>query len=164
MELQRQTSRKLHEEHVAVLGLLERFGRYLAGREYAAGGPADAAARTLLAQLGGALEHEITRHFDLEEQALFPRLRERGEGDLVDMLLEEHVVVRDLARRLIPLIARVRDGALDATGRQTFKRLGLDLAESLGSHAEKEQGSLVPAVDEMLDEATDMEIWNKYAI
>ena len=37
-----------------------------------------------------------------------------------------------------------------------------ELAERLGAHAEKEQGALVPLVDEMLDEATDLEIWAQY--
>lgn len=38
----------------------------------------------------------------------------------------------------------------------------LALLERLASHAQKEQVSLVPVVDELLDEATDLEIWNEY--
>lgn len=163
MELQRQISRKLYEEHVAVIGLLQRFGQALArlrGEPPAAGDPAWS---VLLAQLGAALDYEITRHFDLEEDQLFPRLHARGEGDLAELLFEEHEAIREVTRPLLGLIARARSGELDAAGWRSLKASGLELVERLGSHAEKEQGALVPVVDEMLDEATDRELWNEYA-
>ena len=53
-------------------------------------------------------------------------------------------------------------GGLDAAGWRSLKASGLELVERLGAHAEKEQGALVPLVDEMLDEATDQEIWTLY--
>lgn len=163
MELQRQISRMLHEEHVAVLALLGRFEQSLSrlrGEPPAAGDPVWSA---LLAQLATALEYEITRHFDLEETQLFPRLHARGEGDLAELLFEEHVAIREVTRPLLGLIARGRAGELDAAGWQALKVSGLELVERLGSHAQKEQGALVPVVDEMLDEATDRELWNEYA-
>ena len=163
MELQRQISRKLHEEHVAVIDLLGRFGRAL-GR-LGASPPAedDAAWRVLLDQLGTALEYEITRHFDLEETQLFPRLHARGEGDLAELLFEDHEVIREVARPLLALVARAQARVLDATGWRSLKASGLELVERLSAHAEKEQGALVPLVDEMLDEATDMELWTQYS-
>jgi len=162
MELQRQISRKLHEEHVAILDLLERFGRAL-GR-LGAGAPAedDATWRVLLDQLGTALEYEITRHFDLEETQLFPRLHARGEGDLAELLFEDHELIREVARPLLALVARAQARILDAAGWRSLKASGLELVERLSAHAEKEQGALVPLVDEMLDEATDQELWNQY--
>ena len=162
MELQRQVSRKLYEEHVAVIDLLERFGRAL-GR-LGAGPPAadDPAWRVLLAQVGTALEYEITRHFDLEETQLFPRLHERGEGDLAELLFEDHELIRPVTRPLLVLVARAQASTLDEAGWRALKASGLELVERLGSHAEKEQGALVPLVDEMLDAATDLEIWTQY--
>jgi hemerythrin-like domain-containing protein len=149
MELQREISRRLHQEHVAILDLLGRFGQALA--RLGAGPPAagDALWSVLLAQLASALAHEVTRHFQLEEEELFPRLHARGEGDLAELLLEEHVVIREVSRTLLALIARARRGELE-------------LVERLSSHAEKEQGALVPLVDEMLDEATDRELASSY--
>jgi hypothetical protein len=35
--------------------------------------------------------------------------------------------------------------------------------ERLGSHAQKEEGALVPLVDEILDEQTDRELSSEYA-
>ena len=163
MELQRQISRKLYEEHVAVIGLLQRFGQALAGLRGEPPAAGDSAWRVLLAQLGAALEYEITRHFDLEEDQLFPRLHARGEGDLAELLFEEHEAIRAVTRPLLGLIARARAGELDAAGWRALKASGLELVERLGSHAQKEQDALVPVVDELLDEATDRELWNEYA-
>jgi hemerythrin-like domain-containing protein len=162
MELQRQISRKLHEEHVAIIDLLGRFGRAL--ERPGAGPPAadDAGWRVLLAQVATALEHEVTRHFELEETQLFPRLHERGEGDLAELLLEDHEAIRGVTRPLLGLLAQAQAGNLDAPGWRSLKTLGLELVDRLGSHAEKEQGALVPLVDEMLDEATDEELWTTY--
>lgn len=161
MELTRHTSRRLHEEHVTVLALLERFGRALA--RLGAPPPADDPVwSALLPQLAAALEHEISAHFELEESVLFPLLRTHRAGDLADLLLEEHAAIREVSRPLLDLLKRARAGSLDAGGWQALRALGLELVERLSSHAQKEQGSLVPLVDELLDEATDLEIWNEY--
>src|SRR3972149_2298403 len=96
--LQRLISRKLHEEHVAVIDLLGRFARALDPRGPAPPAAADPTWRVLLPQVGRALEYEITRHFELEETELFPRLHERGEGDLAELLFEDHEVIREVAR------------------------------------------------------------------
>jgi hemerythrin-like domain-containing protein len=164
MHLQRQLSRKLYEEHVAILQLLERLEGALARLKDVPPRWSDPTWGPLLAQLAGALEHEVTRHFALEEQQLFPRLRASGEGDLVELLLEEHAAIRDVVKPLLGLIARARADALDAAGWRALKIAGLELAERLGSHAGKEQGSLVPLIDELLDEATDGELFAGYAM
>ena len=163
MELQRRISRKLHDEHVAIIDLLGRFGRAL--ERLGAGAPAadDAGWRVLLSQLGGTLEHEVTRHFELEETQLFARLHARGEGELAELLFEDHEAIREVSRPLLGLVAQAQAGNLEAAGWRSLKALGLELVERLGAHAEKEQGALVPLVDEMLDEATDQELWNEYA-
>ncbi len=163
MELQRQISRKLFEEHVAVLDLLDRFGRALRQAGPAAARAQDPGWRLLLGQLAGALEYEITRHFDLEETQLFPRLHERGEGDLAELLFEEHEAIRPVARAVLALAGEAQAGRLDEADWGRLKVAGLELVERLSSHAEKEQGALVPLVEEMLDEKTDQALWTDYA-
>jgi len=163
MDFQRQITRKLHDEHVNILALLDRFGQALArlrGQVPAAGDPDW---NVLLVQLGSALQYEVTRHFALEEDRLFPLLRERGEGDLADLLLEEHAAIREVAGPLVGLISRARLGQLDGAAWLKLKALGLELVERLSSHAQKEQGALVPLVDELLDETTDERLWTEYA-
>lgn len=160
-ELVRHTSRRLHEEHIAVIALLERFGHAL-GRLSAPPAADDQGWNLLLPQLAAALEHEVSGHFELEEKQLFPRLRERGHGDLAELLLEEHGVISEVSRPLLELLRRARAGSLGAADWKALRALGLELVERLISHAQMEQGSLVPVVDEMLDETTDMEIWTNY--
>jgi hemerythrin-like domain-containing protein len=162
MELQRHISRRLYEEHIAVLALLERLEQALT-RLHAPPAAGDPVWSLLLPQLETALRHEVTRHFALEEEQLFPRLHQHGEGDLAELLLEEHGVIREVAGALIGLLPRARSGQLDAPGWQAFKLSGLELAERLSSHAQKEQGSLVPLVDEILDEETDGALAMEYA-
>jgi hemerythrin-like domain-containing protein len=161
MEFARQISRKLHEEHLAILDLLGRFEQALVRlRDQPPAG--DPVWRRLLSQLDAALQYELTRHFDLEEDQLFPRLHQRGEGDLAELLFEEHEAIRAVAGPLLGLIARAQAGELDGAGWKALKVSGLELAERLGSHAQKEQSALVPLVDEMLDEQTDRELSSEY--
>jgi iron-sulfur cluster repair protein YtfE (RIC family) len=162
MQLQRQISRQLHNEHVAIIVLLARFAQALERLTPAPPATDDVTWRVLLAQVGNALEYEITRHFDLEETQLFPRLHARGEGELAELLFEEHEGIREVARPLIGLVAQAQSGSLDAAGWRSLRAAGLELADRLGSHAQMEQRALVPLVDEMLDEATDLELWSQY--
>jgi iron-sulfur cluster repair protein YtfE (RIC family) len=90
MQLQRHISRRLHEEHMNALGLLERFEQILTGRNGSwPPAPDDPTWRTFSAKLAESLANEVAGHFALEENALFGRLTEAGNGDLVELLLEE---------------------------------------------------------------------------
>lgn len=160
--LRRQTSRQLHEEHLHVIGLLDRLA--LAAVRFGGAPPApdDEIWAQLLPQLANALQHEVTRHFDLEETRLFPLLHEQGHGDLADLLREEHRAIREVARPLLELVARARAGSLHQAGWKSLRLLMLELADRLGSHARMEEDALVPVVDEILDDNTDLEIWTAH--
>ena len=160
--LQRQTSRQLHEEHLHVIALLDRLALAAARPRGAPPAPDDETWGPLLPQLANALQHEVTRHFDLEEQKLFPLLREQGHGDLAELLLEEHRVIREVARPLLELVAVARGGSLDEAGWKSLRLLLLELVDRLGSHARMEEDALVPVVDEILDDDTDLEIWTAH--
>jgi hemerythrin-like domain-containing protein len=163
MEFQRQISRKLHEEHEATLGLLERFESALTRLRNVPPPADDATWPYLLAQLDTALQYEVSRHFGLEEDQLFPRLHEHGEGELAELLFEEHESIRQVVGPLLELIAAARTNTLDAAGWRSLKTSGFELTERLGSHARKEEGSFIPFVDEMLDEDTDNALWEEYS-
>jgi len=160
--LKRQTSRQLYEEHIHVIGLLDRLALAAARLGGTPPAPNDGIWSQLLPQLANALQHEVTRHFDLEEQKLFPILREHGHGDLAELLHEEHQVIREVARPLFDLVARARTETLDAAGWKSLRALLLELVDRLGSHARMEQDALVPVVDEILDDETDLEIWTAH--
>ena len=143
----RQVCRRLHEEHEASLALCARLEASLSA------GRSDAA---LMRAAAAALAGEVERHFAFEEAELFPRLAAAGEGDLAELLREEHVTVRDAAGRFIAL---VKENLFN----NELRVVGLELAERLASHAQKEELSLLPALDDLLDEETDHELASAYA-
>ena len=147
MSFKTQVSRRLHEEHDATLALWGRVQRVALqpGTD----------ARALLAQALAALEGEIGRHFEFEEQALFPRLAAAGEGDIGELLTEEHVVIREAAARMKSALAGER---FDAA-----RTIALELSEVILGHVDKEEKSLLPAVDDALDEETDATLSMEYA-
>ena len=164
MDFQRQTSRRLYQEHEATLQLLGRVERMFTGRAGAYPPTAgDAAwvsfARTLL----GAIEVEVARHFEFEERDLFPRLEEAGDGDLVALLNEEHTTIREVAQPLAALLRQTLAAGLQDAQWQGMKTLALEFSERLGSHAQKEDGALLPLLEHLLDEDTDRELFGAYA-
>lgn len=142
----RQINRRLHEEHVAAIALCERLERSLAARKIEP---------ELLRTAATAFEGEVERHFRFEDDELFPRLAAGGYADLVDMLAEEHVAIRAAARRFIELVKK------QSLGKET-QMLALEVAERLASHAQKEELSMLPALDELLDEKNDDELTLMY--
>ena len=147
MEFNRHISRRLHEEHGATLALWGKLEASLAG------GKLDA---TLVRIAAAALAEEVERHFRFEEEALFPRLAAAGEGDIAGLLTEEHAAIRAAANAFIAL-------AKADPAQPRLKPLALELAERLVSHVQKEEMALLPALDDLLDEATDRELQLAYA-
>ena len=164
MDFQRQTNKRLYEEHAATLQLLARVERVFGGRASpyppAAG---DDAWRAFVRVLLGAIEVEIARHFEFEERDLFPRLEEAGDGDLALLLNEEHATIRAVAQPLAALLCQALGEGLQPQQWQTMKNLALEFSERLGSHAQKEDGALLPLLDNLLDEDADRELFGAYA-
>jgi iron-sulfur cluster repair protein YtfE (RIC family) len=164
MDFSRQTNRRLYEEHVATIELMARIERVFGGRAGAFPPPAGDASWPVFARaVLGALDVEVARHFDFEERDLFPRLEDAGAGDLAALLREEHAAIRDVAGPLAQRLRASLAGALPPADWQAMKTLGLELAERLASHAQKEDGALLPALEDVLDEETDRELLFAYA-
>lgn len=142
MSFTTQVSRRLHEEHEATLALWGRVQR-LPVKPGAEGAQ-------LLRRAAAALDGEIGKHFRFEEEVLFPRLAAAGEGDLGELLAEEHVAIRDAAARL--------DAALRAERFDAARAVAIELAEVIFSHVHKEERSLLPAIDDILDEEADEQL------
>jgi len=152
----RQVSRCLDDEHRAHLELLGRVEQALVR-----GTGADVAA--LAASLLHPLQHEIGRHFDFEEQQLFPRMAEAGDGDLAALLTEEHDSIRAVADELVPLARAAAAGSLPPAGTAALKRLMLELVERQVAHIQKESMALLPLLDDLLDDETDRQLAFAYA-
>jgi hemerythrin-like domain-containing protein len=164
MNVQRQTCRRLHEEHEAVFELLRRLQRALANwNADAAPDLLDPAWSALLRDVRSGLEFEVARHFDFEERSLFPLLAEAGDGDLVDLLNADHKVIREVTAPLLELLGKWRGRSLDASGWHSLKRLGLELCDRLAEHALKEEQAMLPALESVLSEDEDRELFATYA-
>jgi len=153
MQFNRQISRRLHEEHEATLALWGRLEQTLALR--GSRPPTEEDVR-LLRNCAAQLADEVTRHFAFEEAELFPRLAAAGEGDIAELLAEEHETIRAAARQFGEL-------AQDVAARwPALRALGLELAERLLGHVQKEEMSLLPSLEDLLDEETDRELAGSY--
>lgn len=153
-----QVSRMLDEEHRANLELLRRVESALARPR--AGDPELARLARVLAP---HIEQELAHHFEFEERELFPRMAEAGDGDLGDLLAEEHVAIRSIADELLPLARTAATGGLDAPSLAAFRRAALEIVERLVGHIEKETIALLPLVDDLLDDDTDRDLALSYA-
>ena len=147
MDYRRQTPQALDAEHRASLALYGKLEQALVARD-----------REGLARLAGPLarhlESEVSHHFDFEERELFPRLADAGEGDIAELLGEEHAAIREVAASLLPLV-EAGPATLDAAQAGDFRRLALELVERQVAHIQKESMALLPMLDDLLDDETD---------
>ena len=163
-DLNLRITRVFHDEHMAVLALLERFDAFL--RAAGDGPPAagDAAAAAMLGALGAVLEGEISDHFAFEEEALFPFLAEAGAAGIGEMLREEHGEIRPLCGRLTELAGNGLASGFSAPDWDEFRRLGAALIDLLGTHAQKEEMGLLPILESVIDAQQDAGLAERYAL
>ena len=156
MTFARQVSQALDDEHRASLELVGRLERALARG-------ADPELPALAAALVRQLEHEIGHHFGFEEDELFPRMAEAGDGELAELLTEEHESLRAVAVELQPLARAAAAGTLASAERAPFQRLTLEWVERLVAHIQKETMALLPLLDDLLDDEDDRRLAFAYA-
>jgi hemerythrin-like domain-containing protein len=153
-----QVGRMLDEEHRANLALLERVQRTVGGA--ASSSPPVVA---LLTEFTRTMEVDVSRHFDFEEQQLFPRVDEAGDGAIVALLTEEHESIREVTDELLPLARAICAGNVDEESWDRLRMLTLELVERQVSHIQKETMALLPLLDDLLDPSTDGELAFNYA-
>jgi hypothetical protein len=164
MEYRRQVCRILHDEHVVVIGLLERFSSFLIETGTTTPDADDPVARRMLTDVAIAVESEITAHFAFEEQDLFPLLAASGYGDLGDSLAGDH---DDILPRGREVAARARTACAEGFTNEawtTFARLGAEFAERLIDHARNEETGLLPVLELAIDDETDGRLVGDYAM
>ncbi|MBF0561561.1 MAG: hemerythrin domain-containing protein [Alphaproteobacteria bacterium] len=154
----------LHEEHMAVLALLERLENFLNKRK-ADKPPANGDAETsdLLTALAASMDSEIGHHYAFEEKHLFPRFLSLG-GPGVPMILRgEHDVIRPIAGRLAELARAAVSGGFTPASWGEFHELGLEMVEREVFHVQKEEMAFLPALDQMLPPQSSAELEAAYA-
>ena len=148
-----QVSRMLDDEHSANVALLGHLEQAISrSMQY------DAAHASLMGQLVRLLDHEVDRHFGFEEEQLFPRMEESGDGGLALLLQEEHESIRAVGHDLLPLARQAAAGSIDEAGWNRLRPLARELAERLTAHIDKETMALLPVLDELLGEEVDREL------
>jgi iron-sulfur cluster repair protein YtfE (RIC family) len=153
-----QVGRMLDEEHRANLELLSRMEQAI-GRA-----PALTPQITrLLLEFAHAMEHDIGRHFRFEEEQLFPRIADAGDGAMAALLQEEHEAIREAAAELVPLAREAAAGTIDEEGWDRLRLVTLELVERQVSHIQKETMALLPTLEDVLDPVTDGELALDYA-
>jgi hemerythrin-like domain-containing protein len=162
MERTSETGQILAREHRDNLTLLDRVEQSMQ-QAGGAGNASGSEAIRLVRSLSEHMTHDLARHFAFEEQELFPRMVAAGEGDISELLTEEHEAIRAVASELAPFVGAASDGTLDAEGWNDLRRLALELVERLRSHVDKEEMSLVPLLDDLLDDDTDRALALGYA-
>jgi hemerythrin-like domain-containing protein len=153
-----QVSRILDEEHRSNLDLMGKIEQSMARTPRF-----DPALGALLGQFVRALEHDIDRHFQFEEESLFPRMADAGDGEMAGLMIEEHEAIREVARELLPLARLAVQGTIDEAGWSTLRRTALELVERQVSHIQKETMALLPLLDDVLDDETDRELAFAYS-
>ena len=155
-------SHALDTEHRSSLDLLGRVESALA-RGSAGSLCADPAFARLAADFVRLIEQDIGRHFDFEENELFARMIDGGEGDIVQMLREEHDTMREVAAEILPLARAAAAGQIADAEFGQLQRAALEMVERQVSHIQKETMALLPLLDDLLDEQTDRELAFAYA-
>ncbi|MDE2362402.1 MAG: hemerythrin domain-containing protein [Hyphomicrobiales bacterium] len=156
MSFQFSASRILHDEHMASIALMSEVERLIV-RRAAPPSPGDGETAAVARRLASALRGEITAHFEFEERVLFPYLMQCGEGDLAELLTEEHLALYSLFDEIETTIGDLREDSAAVAWRRLRSLCG-ELSERLQSHIEKEERALLPALEGALTQEVDAEL------
>ena len=158
MQTTGQVSHVLDTEHRSNLDLLGRVEQALARA-----GDAQGEFARLAPAFVRLIEQDIGRHFGFEENELFPRMADAGEGDIAELLREEHEAIREVAAEVLPLARGAAAGTLDSAGFAALRRGASELVERQVAHIQKETMALLPLLDDLLDDDLDRTLAFAYA-
>ena len=162
MNFDNRVCQKLHEEHAAVIALLERLMQTIARHRDDAPDAKDPMVTKLLSDLAAELPGEVERHFAFEEAELFPYLSAAGNKEIGAHLTYEHTIIRPIGAALVKLIGDVRARGFDAERWAEFRRLGQQLHDCLVPHAQKEDMALLPMLEDNMDAETEARLYQEY--
>lgn len=156
------TGRLLHEEHHHAIAVLDGLQSFLdATSDASMAAVSDVARRQSIEALRRFIVHELEPHLSLEDQ-IFPLIQARGGFELVSIFAGEHACIRPISRRLRGLCTLALDDGLDPETWLAFRSFAGVLIRELMSHIEREETTLLPAIDETVDPALDQELVAAY--
>jgi hemerythrin-like domain-containing protein len=156
-------SQTLHEEHCATVALIERLEQLLA-RHRRSGVPdiGDPGLARLLLDLSTGVEAEVQRHFDFEENRLFPFLQATGDEAIAAHLTDEHRAIRPIGAKIAKLARSAADRGFEQGTWEEFRGLGDELCERILTHVQKEEMALLPILEDSMDADTEARLLDEY--
>ncbi len=164
MDPDRQIVRMFHDEHLATLAILERFGALL--HSHRGGLPADPAAGEFTRMMGDIetlIASDLAAHFSFEEDSLFPVLEAAGYGAMGALLAEEHDAIRVTAGQLGALCHAARAGEAGEADWRDIRRLGFEFVQRMTDHIQKEEMGLIATLDDAIQEDQDADLVMAYS-
>jgi hemerythrin-like domain-containing protein len=153
-------SQTLHDEHRATIALMERLETAIGRRQ--AMSVEDPEATRLLRDLVTAIDADTMRHFDFEENHLFPLLQSVGDQLIGDHLTEEHAVMRPLGEKLAAVARAAQSDGFDPTRWREFQQVGAEFVQRMLIHVQKEEMALLPLINDTMDGETEMRLFEAY--
>jgi len=151
MHASTETGRLLHEDHHRTIDLVNRVEAFLAETsDETVAAITSSAVRALLEDMHQFLAEELEPHFEFEEQAVFPIVRAGGAYALAAALVDEHAAIRPLARRVRAVCAQALQEGFDAEIWPVFRVFAEALADRMVFHLQKEETTLLQAIDAAL--------------
>ena len=163
MEFRNRLNQKLHEEHCATIALADRLEQLLA--RHARGAAPEISDRgvvRLLRDLYTAIESELTRHFDFEENYLFEYLTAGGEAEIGAHLMDDHRAIRPIGAALAKLARGAVAHGFEQETWDEFRRLAGEFCERIQAHVQKEETALLPLLDDSMDADADARLLEEY--
>lgn len=163
MMFSRRTAQLLHEDHQATVVVIEGLDELLAKAKKKAPDTSDANVRKTLKAASGTIQDEIDSHFTFEENELFTLLEEMGDVAIGEHLRSEHAALLPLGAEASRLATAALEQGFTAESWTQFRGVASELIERMLMHIQKEEMALLPALEELLDDETDMELSTRYA-
>lgn len=163
MSFSRRTAQLLHEDHQATVAVIEALDQLIAKARKKAPDVADPVVQKTLRNAGSAIEEEVSQHFAFEENELFTRLEEMGDIGIGEHLRSEHRALLPLGQMVANQAREALENGFTADSWTQFRNVAAELIERMLAHIQKEEMALLPALEDLLDAQTDMELSTAYA-
>ena len=154
--------RILHDEHHATIELLDGLEDLLARGRRGVPDLDSPGPRKVLGDLAAMTEQEVSRHFAFEEQQLFTRLSDAGDGAIGEHLTDEHQTILPVAQRLGEMASEALEDGMGELQWEEFRSLGAELIERMQAHIQKEEMALLPMLEETLEPEDDLALAEAY--
>jgi len=163
MDFSRRTAQLLHEDHQATISVLQALDQMIANARRSVPDTSNPSVLKALQAAANTIENEVSEHFTFEEDELFTRLEELGDVGIGEHLRSEHRVMLPLGNAVAQMAAdALENGFTDQTW-PPFRNSAGELIERMFAHIQKEEMALLPALDDILDAETDMNLSTAYA-